>query len=280
MEASEGSPTWQSFVQVDFREEEPETLEDIDPHWRATHWLQGAVQGITDEEVLWYELVTPLTSGVESMALSLAKHLVTVWQWNIKVHGEDDCPPAPSILNIGQFIADEEMAGGVGEPHWFVAYSCTLQWVGKVAHGRKWEWPRRDALEIKASPLVDAFWHKTGVDLTVARVKLCWEPTPRALYHQRDNGPSAYIISYLDKLAVCVPQPGRMGPNDVANCSGYTARSYRGRVVWLLSGPGSRSWPHDAGGTILGHERRRGLPVHCKSPGVQGEYPGVQPHHE
>ena len=39
----------------------------------------------------------------------------------------------------------------------------------------------------------------------MASVKLCWEPTPRALYHQRDNGPTTHVISYLDKLAVHVP---------------------------------------------------------------------------
>ena len=101
MEASGESPTWQSFVQVDIGKQEPETLEEIDLHWRAMRWLQVALQGIMDKEVPWYELVTPLTSGVEGTALSLAKHLVTTWQWNIKVHGEDDCPPALSVLNIG-----------------------------------------------------------------------------------------------------------------------------------------------------------------------------------
>ena len=205
MEASRGSPTWQSIVQVDIGEQEPKTLEEIDPHWRATQWLQVAVQGITEEEVPWYKLVTPLTSGVEGMALSPAKRLVAVWWWNVKVHGEDDCPPAPSVLNIGQFIMDEEVAGGMGEPHWFMAYSHALQQVGEAAHGRKWEWPRRNTMEIKASLLVHAFWCKTGVDLTVASIKLCWEPTPRALYHQRDNGPTTHIISYLDKLAVHAP---------------------------------------------------------------------------
>ena len=39
----------------------------------------------------------------------------------------------------------------------------------------------------------------------MASVKLCWEPTPRALYHQRDNDPTAHVISDLDKLAVHVP---------------------------------------------------------------------------
>ena len=65
MEPAEGSPRWQSYLQVDVVEEKAEMLEAIDPHWRATHWLQMAVQGITNEEVPWYKLVTPLTSGAE-----------------------------------------------------------------------------------------------------------------------------------------------------------------------------------------------------------------------
>ena len=44
----------------------------------------------------------------------------------------------------------------MGEPHWFVAYSHALQQVGEVACRRKWE-VRREALEIKASPLVCTF---------------------------------------------------------------------------------------------------------------------------
>ena len=166
--------------------------------------MQVVAQCITDEEVPWHELLTPLTSGAEGTARSLAKHLVAAWRWNVKVQGESVCPPAPSALNIGQFITDEEAEGGMGEPHWFVAYSHTLQWVGKVAHGRKWE-SRREALEIKASPLVHAFWYETDMDLTMTNVKLCWEPAPRTLYHQRENGPTTHIISYLNELAVHVP---------------------------------------------------------------------------
>ena len=70
----------------------------------------------------------------------------------------------------------------MGEPHSFLVYSCMLQQVGKVAHGRKWE-AKREVLEIKASPLVHAFWHETDVDLMMASIKHCWEPAPRTLHH-------------------------------------------------------------------------------------------------
>ena len=84
-------------------------LETVDPTWRTTHWLQLAVQGISDNEVPWYKLVTLLIMGAEGMALSLAKHLLTVWQCSIKVQGWDVCPPTPTALNIGQFMIQEEV---------------------------------------------------------------------------------------------------------------------------------------------------------------------------
>ena len=82
------------------------------------------------------------------------------------------CLPAPTVLNIGQFLTDQETEGGWGEPHWFVAYSRTLQRVGEAAHRRKWD-AQRESLEIKASPLVRAFWHETDVDLTMVSIKHC-----------------------------------------------------------------------------------------------------------
>ena len=173
MEPAKGNPSWQSYYQVDVGEEEAETLESIDPQWRATRWLQMVVQGITKEEVPWYELVIPLMSGAEGATLSLAKHLLTVLRWSMKVCGEDTCPPAPTILNIRQFMTKEEVAEGVGEPHWFMAYSHALQWAGEAAWGQKWEWPERETLQVKVSPLVGAFWVETGTDLTTACIKLC-----------------------------------------------------------------------------------------------------------
>ena len=87
LECSGGSPRQHTGYHVDIGEEE-EMLEMVDPTWQTTHWLQLAVQGISDEEVPWYEYVAPLTMGAEGTALSLAKCLLTIWQWSARVQGQ------------------------------------------------------------------------------------------------------------------------------------------------------------------------------------------------
>ena len=64
--------------QVDIGEE-GDTLEMVDPTWRTTRWLQLVVQGISDDEVPWYEFIIPLMVRTEGWALSLAMHLLAVW---------------------------------------------------------------------------------------------------------------------------------------------------------------------------------------------------------
>ena len=168
------------MASMDIGEEEPETLGQIDANWRAKQWLEVAAQGIGDEEVPWHNLLGPLTSGAEGTAKALARHLVVTWRWNIKVRGKGVCLPAAMMLNIGQFLHDQETEGGWGELHWFVAYSRTLQRVGEAAHRRKWD-ARRESLEVKASPLVRAFWHENDIDLMRVSIKHCWGPTSAAL---------------------------------------------------------------------------------------------------
>ena len=143
--------------------------------------------------------------GTEGAALSLAKHLLTVWRWSIKVLGWDICPPTPTALKIGQFMTKEEVSEGVDEPLWFMAYSHTLHRVGEVAHGWKWEWQVGKTPEVRVSPLVHAFWEETGMDLTVACIKLCWEPPTRGILCKREEGPVAYVITFIDELAIWVP---------------------------------------------------------------------------
>ena len=133
LEHSGGSPGQRTGYQIDIDEEE--MLETVNPTWRATHWLQLAVQGILDDEVPWYDLITLLMVRTEGAALSLAKYLLAICQWSIRVQGWDVCLPVPTVLNIGQFMTQEEVQGMVDNSLWFEVYSCTLRLTMAMAKG-------------------------------------------------------------------------------------------------------------------------------------------------
>ena len=89
---------WTGY-QLDIGEEE-DMLETVNPTWRATHWLQLVVQGISDDEVPWYDLITSLMVGTKGVALSLAKHLLTIWRWSMRVQGWDVAHPPQQSLTL------------------------------------------------------------------------------------------------------------------------------------------------------------------------------------
>ena len=143
--------------------------------------------------------------GTEGAALSLAKQLLAVWQWIIKVQGQDVCPPAPKALNIGQFMTREEVLEGVDNSLWFAAYSHALQRVGEATCSQRWQWPVGKVLEAGVSPLVRAFWEETGVELATSCTKLCWELPPRGVFRRRERGVVAHAITFVDNVAMHVP---------------------------------------------------------------------------
>ena len=143
--------------------------------------------------------------GTDGAALSLAKHLLAVWQWSIKVQGWDICPPTLTALNFGQFMTRVEVLEGVDNPLWFVAYSCTLQWVSEATCGWQLEWPVGKMPEVGMSPLVHTFWEETGIKLAASCVKLCWELSPRGVFIRRERGPVAYAITFVDDVAMWMP---------------------------------------------------------------------------
>ena len=59
--------------------------------------------------------------------------------------------------------------------------------------------------EVRVSPLVHAFWEETGVEVTAACVKLCWELPLRSVFRRRERGLVAYAITFVDELAMWVP---------------------------------------------------------------------------
>ena len=147
----------------------------------------------------------PLTSGAEGVALSLAKHLLAVWWWSLRVQGWDICPPTPTVLNIGQFMTRDEVQGEVDNALWFEVYSRTLQRVGEAVCSQQWQWPKGKVREVAVSPIVRAFWEETGVEPAATCTRLCWELLPRAVLRRRERGTVSHAITFLDDMAVRVP---------------------------------------------------------------------------
>ena len=136
--------------------------------------------------------------------MSLAKCLLAIWQWSIKVQGWDVCPPTPMALNIGQFMTRKEVLENVDNSLWFTAYSCTLQ-SREAMCSRHWQWARGKAADIGVSPLVRAFWEETGVRLTTSCIKLCWELPPWGVFRRMERGTVSHVITFMDDVAMCIP---------------------------------------------------------------------------
>ena len=143
--------------------------------------------------------------GTEGAAVSLAKCLLTIWQWSIKVHGQDVCPPTPTALNVGQFMTQEEVLENVDDSLWFAAYSHALQRVREAVCSQWWQWPRGKAPEVGVSALVRGFWEETGVELAASCTKLCWELPLRGVFRRRERGMISHGITFLDDMAMPVP---------------------------------------------------------------------------
>ena len=76
----------------------------LSPEWQTIRWLQQWESEIMDDEVVWWALVDPLTDGLDAIGQALAKRLVAMWRWTFTLSEYHVCQPAPTSLNIGQFL--------------------------------------------------------------------------------------------------------------------------------------------------------------------------------
>ena len=125
-----------------------------------------------------------------------------MWRWVKKVSNTPTCPPAPTVLNIGQLLNECPKEGD--HTPWLLAYACTLQCVGEATDGRMW-WPSGMDFTPQISLLVDVFIQETGAELVEADIASFWGQPLEEVPCQKDEGPFMEVISYLDELAQHVP---------------------------------------------------------------------------
>ena len=204
--------------------------------------------------------------GAEGVALSLAKHLLAIWQWSVRVQEWNICPPTPTVLNIGQFMIWDEVQGDVDNSLWFEAYSHALQRVGEAVHGWQWQWLKGKAWEVAVSPLVRVFWEKTGVEPTASCTRLCWELPPRGVFRRRERGTFLHAITFLDDMAVHIPTFDAwdqfVWPPSVAVPRSTTEMEKYGYHCGNAIDLGAS----DAGDGVQGHRQRGGLFMYGAGP--------------
>ena len=136
--------------------------------------------------------------------LALAQQLMATWRWATTISTSPICPPAPMVINIGQFLEEDTTGCRWSMWQWLEAYTRGLQHVREAVEGRRWR-PEGEGFAPKVLPLVEAFIGETGTRDVKGCTVDCWSKPPGDIPHQRDEGACANIISYLDELATCQP---------------------------------------------------------------------------
>ena len=104
--------------------------------------------------------------------------------------------------SLSQWFLDKEPKEGDHMP-WLLAYTHALQHMGEAMEGRTWH-PIGMHFTLQVSPLVDAFIKEMGAELTELRIASCWSQLAVEIPLQKQDGPFADVIAYLDDLARCM----------------------------------------------------------------------------
>ena len=123
----------------------------IDPLWQTTWWLRSFEQ-CEEDEPIWWPLVHPLTDESDTAMLALAWQLMAVWRWAITISTPPVYPPAPTVMNIGQFLYEDTLgADGVYNNGWrlTLVHSSALRKLQKAGAGD---------LRVKALPPRSLCW--------------------------------------------------------------------------------------------------------------------------
>ena len=148
--------------------------------WQTTKWLEACRESLGEEDITWWLLVMPLTDGGTAAAKELTKCFVSTWRWMAKVSTTLLCPPAPTMLSIGQFLDGHPKEGDCTP--WLLAYARALQHMHEAAEGRTWH-PSGMHFTWQISLLVDAFVEETGAELIELNIASCWGQLPEEVLH-------------------------------------------------------------------------------------------------
>ena len=159
----------------------PSVGNKIDTLWQTTRWLRSC----EEDEPIWWPLICPLTDGSDVATLALAWQLMAAWRWAVTVSTPPICPPAPMVMNIGQFLV-EDITGmdGVCSNGWRLTLMCSSM-LGKLQKAGAGN------LRVKAlPPRSHCSWRLSSVSHTLCQIEYVGSgpqhllfPTHHARYH-------------------------------------------------------------------------------------------------
>ena len=176
----------------------------VDLLWQTTSWLRSFEEQSEEDEPIWWPLICPLTDGSDAALLALAWQLMAALGWTIAVRTPLVCLPAPTIMNIGQFLNEDTMGHGWSMEQWLGTYAHALQCIGEAVEGRCWR-PEGEGFAPKVFPLVEAFIGMMGARDAKDCAVDCWSEPPGNIPCQSDTGTYTNVIFYLDELATRWP---------------------------------------------------------------------------
>ena len=71
----------------------------LDPMCQTTKWLEASGGNLGEEDITWWLLLLPLTDGSNAATKELAKCLVAMWRWMVKV---STMPPMPTCSHSAE----------------------------------------------------------------------------------------------------------------------------------------------------------------------------------
>ena len=143
------------------------------------------------------------------------------WKWIKQFQGPGLCPPAPSLLNIAQFL-DEVPGHEHTEKEWLLAYARVLQHVAKASRGCKWvnTYP---CPMVRTADLIKAFMVVTEVQHEARGIARCWGEPPDSCPTWPRVQEFTQVMALLDSMAARVPSQQAFDeliypPYELCNC--------------------------------------------------------------
>ena len=164
----------------------------VDPDKYTLAWMCDHQHGYTDEQIEFWPLLHPLTDGSEVKTWQLAHWLFSMWHWSSATHPMS-CPPAPTNMEIRQWLPLNQDQEGEKQDLWTEAYVCSLQHIVEAATGRSWTSEGEGMVPFLAA---------TGRHVCPHSIRKCWLPKHSIIPKEPIDEIRVIVMQKLDMITM------------------------------------------------------------------------------